>query len=162
MEIWKQIKGYENIYDISNKANVFSYTSNKKLKPQLDKDGYLILNLYKNKKGKTFKIHRLVCESFKINLHKKKEVNHINGIKSDNNINNLEWCTRSENVNHALTIGLKVPNRGEDLKFSKLTEKKVKEILTKKLNSNGKRYWGSKDLAKKFNIQQLKNIIFLR
>ena len=166
MEIWKPIKDYEGIYEISNLGRVKSLIRLKKgaknitylikekiLKQNFDKDGYCIINLYKNSKLKTFKIHRLVAECFIKNIDNKKQVNHINGIKHDNRLENLEWCTTSENVIHALRTGLKIPLKGENCKASKLTEKIVIEILTKKKESNGKKYWGAKEISLKYNIK---------
>lgn len=152
MEIWKTIKDFEN-YEISNHGNVRNKKTNKTLKPQMDKNNYSMVNLYLNKKLKTFKIHRLVCNAFLLNPFNKSQVNHINGIKSDNMLKNLEWCTPSENVKHALKTGLKIPLKGINCKVSKLTKEIVIDILTKKKESNGKKYWGVKDLALKYNIK---------
>ena len=152
MEVWKKIEGFEN-YDISNYGNVRSTYKNRILKPQNDKNNYYIINLWKNKKGKTFKIHRLVAIAFIPNLENKPQVNHINGIKKDNRVENLEWCTPSENMKHALKNGLKIPLKGEECKVSKATEEQVKEILIKKKNSNGAKYWGVKELSIKFNLK---------
>lgn len=167
MEVWKTIKGYEGYYEISNLGRVKSLarlkkgaknitylTKDKILKQNFDKDGYFLINLCKNSKLKTFKIHRLVADCFIKNIDNKKQVNHINGIKNDNRVENLEWCTQSENMTHALRTGLKIPLKGENCKVSKLTEKIVIEILTKKKESNGKKNWGAKEIALKYNIKQ--------
>lgn len=100
MEIWKDIKGYENLYQVSTYGNIKSYYRNKILKPKIDKDGYCLINLYKNKICKTFKIHRLVAQHFINNPNGYKEINHINEIKSDNHLVNLEWCTHKYNNNY--------------------------------------------------------------
>lgn len=109
MEIWKDIKGYENKYQVSNMGNVRSlnYKRTGKIKllnNRLDKDGYLIIDL--NNPRKTCKVHRLVAQHFIDNPENKAEVNHISGIKTDNNVSNLEWCTREENERHAWDNGL--------------------------------------------------------
>lgn len=97
-EIWKDIKGYENIYQISNKGNVkslnYKQTGREKiLKPSVDKDGYLFVCLCKNRKVKPFKVHRLVAEAFISNPNNYPCVNHKNEIKDNNRLENLEWCT---------------------------------------------------------------------
>ena len=111
-EIWKDIKGYEGIYQASNMGNIRSlyfynnryktkHYRKKLMKQSEDKQGYKIISLSKNKKQKTYKVHRLIAQTFIKNPDDKKEVNHIDGNKSNNEINNLEWCTRSENQIHA-------------------------------------------------------------
>lgn len=111
MQEWRDIKGYEGKYQVSNLGNVKSLNFHRKnkeclLTPKIDKDGYLEIALYKNGKSKYYRIHRLVAIAFISNNENKKEVNHINGIKSDNRVDNLEWCTSSENQVHAYKTGL--------------------------------------------------------
>lgn len=105
-EIWKDIKGYEGLYQISDRGNVksFKYGKERKLKPCKFGNGYLIINLSINGYYNSFNIHRLVCESFLPNPENKEQVNHKNGIKSDNRLDNLEWVTRSENAKHSFDI----------------------------------------------------------
>jgi len=100
----KSIKSYEN-YFINKKGEIFN--KNKKLTPTKNKGGYLLINLYKNKKYYTKYIHRLVAETFITNLRSYPQVNHINGIKTDNRVENLEWCTQSENMCHAYKNNLR-------------------------------------------------------
>ena len=77
------------------------------LKPVLQKNGYLTVSLNKNGKSKTVHIHRLVAETFLTNPDKLPEVNHKDGNKLNNCVENLEWCTSKENVQHSLEIGLR-------------------------------------------------------
>jgi transcriptional regulator of met regulon len=114
-EIWKDIPEYEGLYQISNLGNVRSQHSNrmngqkpgKLLKIALMKNGYMSLELRMSDTNKRHLVHRLIAESFIPNPDNKPVVNHINGIKTDNRIENLEWCTHSENVRHAINTGLR-------------------------------------------------------
>lgn len=106
-EIWKDIKGYEGLYQISNLGRVKSFKTkkNKYMTPKDDSRGYLQIQLV-NKEGirKTIKIHRIVAETFIPNPENKPCVDHINTIKKDNRVDNLRWCTKKENSNNPLTI----------------------------------------------------------
>lgn len=107
--IWKEIKGYENSYWINNFGyikRIYSNGSEKVLKQQLNKGGYLYVCLCKNGTKKFVRVHKLVAETFIKNDSKNKEINHINGIKTDNRVENLEYVSRSENLLHAYRCGL--------------------------------------------------------
>lgn len=104
-EIWKDIEGYEGLYQISNLGNVktlnYNHTGKEKiLKPKKDKYGYLEVGLYKEGKRKIYKIHRLVAEAFIPNPNKLPEVNHKDENKTNNHITNLEFCDRKYNCNY--------------------------------------------------------------
>lgn len=101
MIVWKSIKGHPG-YEVSNKGEVKSPT--RILKPIYDGGGYPMVQL----KRKNTKIHRLVAMAFLRNPHDKCCVNHINGNKKDNRVDNLEWVTYSENAKHAFRTGLHV------------------------------------------------------
>ena len=108
-EIWKDIKGYENIYQISNKGNVKSLGNNKTkkekiLKPSVDKGGYMFICLHKNGVKKKYLVHRLVAEAFYGRIPQGMQVNHINEIKSDNRLENLNLMTPKENCNWGTAI----------------------------------------------------------
>ena len=100
VEYWTNIKGNNN-YCVSTFGNVENMTTGKILQPQIDRDGYYIVSLCKNGKAKTFKIHRLVAEAFLENPDDKLCVDHIDGCKQNNNLNNLRWATTVENSRNA-------------------------------------------------------------
>ena len=100
----------------------------RQMKTKHDKDNYEVCGIRINGKSKTVKIHRLVADAFIPKKVGKTQVNHINGKKFDNTVWNLEWVNNSENIYHALTTGLKIPNKGEDVYCSKYTEKDIIKI----------------------------------
>lgn len=107
-ELWKDIKGLENQYQISSYGRVIrisKYGLKSFSLGSKDAHGYITVTI----KGKIFKIHRLVAEAFLPNPENKKTVNHKNGCKTHNHISNLEWATQSENNKHAFDNGLKKP-----------------------------------------------------
>ena len=103
-EVWKDFNGYH----VSNFGRVKSFKRGKQmiLKPMVDKKGYLSVALYKDGVRKYFYVHRLVARAFIPNPENKREVNHIDGHPLNNHVSNLEWCTQSENRQHAYDIGL--------------------------------------------------------
>lgn len=101
----KDIKGFEGLYAVTSCGKVWSYRSQKFLKPLLDKDGYLRVNLRKNEKLSRFGIHRLVAEAYIPNLEGKPQINHKDEDKTHNYINNLEWVTQAENNKHGTRLG---------------------------------------------------------
>lgn len=107
----KDIKDFEGLYQITDEGQVYSLRSNKYLKLRKDKDGYLLVNLYKDKKSYTKKVHRLVAEAFLDNPENKKEINHIDCCRDNNSVSNLEWATRKENIIWQAKNGTLFPNR---------------------------------------------------
>lgn len=102
VEIFKDIKGFEGYYQISNLGKVKSFHSkNKIIKNTINNQGYCYVRLFlKNKKTKLL-VHRLIAIAFIENPSNKKFINHIDGNKLNNDISNLEWCTHKENMQHA-------------------------------------------------------------
>lgn len=149
-ELWKEteIKGYF----ISNKGRIKGRTG-KILKQQIGKTGYYIISIYpngRNGKCKCLKIHRLVAEAFIPNLNNYPIINHIDGNKLNNNVENLEWCSYSYNTKHAYDNGLSKPIIGCNNVNSKLSEEDVKWIR-EHYKPNDKEF-GSRALARKFNM----------
>ena len=100
-EIWCPIKGYESLYEVSDKGRVKSigYGKERILKPGRNKDGYLLVSLYKNRE-KICYVHRLVCQTFIPNPDNLPQVNHIDEDKENNSVQNLEWCDSKYNNNY--------------------------------------------------------------
>ena len=110
-EIWKDIEGYEGLYQISNLGRVKSLKRKRRpqeklLSIQQFPNQYYFINLCRNGKNKSCLVHRLTANAFVRSRFKKQIVNHKNGIKTDNRVENLEWCTYIENIRHAKKIGL--------------------------------------------------------
>lgn len=125
------IKGFENLYEIDSRGKVFSIRNNIILKPYVNDGGYMKVNLYDNSGNcKKKYVHRLVAEAFIPNPENKQEVNHIDCNKKNNCVENLEWCTRNQNLKHSYDNGLK--RHGETHGMHKLTMCQVKDIRSKK------------------------------
>jgi hypothetical protein len=116
-EVWKDIEGYEGRYLISNQGRVKSlgFFSNplgfsiwvkriKFLNLHIDRYGYVYVSLSKNKHRRSFKVHRLVAQAFILNSENKPQINHRDGNKQNNCVDNLEWVTQSENNWHAFNV----------------------------------------------------------
>jgi hypothetical protein len=159
-EIWKNIKNYEGLYQISSYGKVKSLRrkrflhgkpiniyKQKFLKHGISLGGYYVVNLYKDSKRKMYRINRLVAIHFISNPLNKPEVNHLDGNKKNNYYKNLEWVTRVENEKHAYKIGLK-DIKGEKHWFAKLGEK---DILFIRNNRNN---FKQKELARMFFVDQ--------
>ena len=137
-EIWKDVVGYEGWYQVSDRGNVRSVDrvnhigsrySGRILKPSLNTGGYLHVGLHKNGIKKTKLIHRSVAEAFIPNPENHPEVNHLDEVKENNNVSNLEWCTSEHNNNYGTRnerLGKKVRavniETGEIIRFKSTSE----------------------------------------
>lgn len=128
-EIWKDIKDYEGLYQISNLGNIISFHHKKPkiLHQSITHCGYKQVDLYKNKKRKKIGVHILVAQAFVLGWFKGAEVNHKDLNKTNNYVDNLEWVTRNENQKHQ--YALYHPD------FKKYYCAKCNKELTKKVNT---------------------------
>ena len=151
-EIWKPIAGAEG-YEVSSLGHVRSLKHKRPLilktfVPSLSRYEYLFVRLCISGKPVAYAVHRLVAKTFIPNPEGKPCVNHINGIKADNRVENLEWCTPSENVIHAYKTGLKTALRGLTNPAAKLTPEQVEYV---RKNPSG---LTQVQLAEKFSVSQ--------
>lgn len=165
METWKPIPGFSR-YEASNtgKLRSLNYKNSgkiKELKPARSKDGYLQTMLQDDiGKYHSYKVHKFVTFAFYGVRPEGLEVNHQDGIKINTNIDNLEYCTRSQNMIHAFKNGLEEPLRGSANGMAKLTEQNVIEIR-KHVKESKSRFYGRDALAKKYGVSSshIKDII---
>lgn len=155
-EEWRDIKGYEGRYQVSNKGRVKTvdrYKSDGRHQPEairkteLDRHGYEFALLYNENGYKRHSVHVLVANVFIPNDDNKPQINHIDGNKINNNLNNLEWCTASENQLHARKIGLAVSRYGDDNTSTKVPDSSIKEM--RRLRNNG---FTLQQLADKYSV----------
>ena len=123
----KDIPEFEELYAITNDGRVWSKKRNHFMNPFLNQ-GYPQILLTKNKKVRCFRVHRLVASCFLAPIENKIIVNHKNGIKTDNRVENLEWCTVAENVQHSYKTGLQRIVKGDKHWSTKFTDKQVQEM----------------------------------
>lgn len=147
-EKWKPIKGYEGLYEVSNLGRINSLyggQSNKGgiLKAAKDKKGYERICLTKNGQKRNYSVHRLVALTFIDNPHNKPQVNHIDGVHSNNSLLNLEWVTSSENHKHAWDNKLRTFTVDQEKHLRDMHSKQSVEVCQYDLNGKYIRSWKS-------------------
>lgn len=157
MEQWKDIKGFEGAYMISTTGKVLSLPrpGTQQKEPilrslSLTKDGYKKVRLIGNGKDVTARVHRLVAEAFVPNPDNLETVNHIDGNKTNNNVENLEWADRHEQMYHAYKNNLKKPMRGTENANAKLTADQVSAIRKEYVRQS--KEFGTVALARKYGV----------
>ena len=166
MEAWKPVAGFENYYEVSDRGRVRSknrvqlrfngkmycpfHISGKVLKPYRTgkNDGYPTVNLIAEGVSVNKKVHRLVAEAFIPNENGYDQINHKDGNKDNNAVDNLEWIDGYGNINHGFDTGL-FP-LGEDKCNAKLTAEEVREI--RKIYKKGSKEYGAKPLSRKYGV----------
>lgn len=141
IECWKDVPGYEGRYQISYQGKIKSIQREVRCRNQIcsfyrvypekllsfnDIGGYKQVRLYKEGKSQDYLVHRLVAMTFISNPNQYEEVNHIDGDKSNNCVDNLEWCSRHQNIHHAIATGLLDP--GKSNRGRKFTSEHCKRI----------------------------------
>lgn len=138
-EVWKDVRGYEGLYQVSNFGRVKN--RNRLLKLQTKRDGYVGVALFKDGHRKDKLVHRLVAKAFIENAKGKLEVNHKDGVRTNNCVSNLEWCTRSENMRHKIYCSGRFPeNLHGPLRAVRCSE--TGEVF-RSLNEAARKYDGS-------------------
>lgn len=149
-ESWRDIPGYEGLYQVSSFGFVMSRertgTKGGVLKPDLNRSGYQQVRLYKGNKSQVFYVHRLVMLAF--NGDSTKQTNHINGQKADNRLSNLEYVTPSENAIHAIGLFGKWMGKGEESSQAKLSQAEVNQI------KDMRGQYSQRELARRFGISE--------
>lgn len=159
-KIWKDVEGYEEFFVVSNYGEVLSKRTNRILQLVKIKRGYLIFctRLYgRSSKAQSFRVHRLVAKTFLPNPENKPEVNHKDGDKTNNRVDNLEWVTSKENSLHAVSNGLHVSHNKGVCVLDKTRREEVISRYTPRCKTNGARA-----LSREFGVSHVTILRVLR
>lgn len=151
-EIWKDIPNYEGKYQISNMGRILNNHTKRVSKGVNHGNGYLYYTFHKDGKSKNFYVHRLVAEAFISNPENKRTVNHKDFDRTNNKVENLEWCTHSENLKHS----------SDHMSRSKLSKSILKDktvgVCYKKLENTYEAYLGSEYLGRRKTFEEAKKL----
>ena len=136
MEIWKPIRNFPS-YNVSSEGRIINIKTQRIIKPHKDEKGYEKVCLRKSGRQYTVRVHKIIAETF-LGEHSDLDVRHKNGNRSDNDISNLEWCTRKETISRAYEIGSKKPARHTPIRVIE----------------TGKEYFSIRECAKDINCWQ--------
>jgi hypothetical protein len=159
IEIWRPCYNYENYFEVSNQGQIRKKSDNKILKANKCSKGYLKIRLFVSKDNfKSHKVHRLVMNTFS-EIKNQPQVNHINGIKDDNRLENLEWSNNSHNIKHAWATGLFKPKQLTSLQSPHSTIFLHKEYgVFKNINEISKEFKCHRSAIRKHKLFNLKYI----
>ena len=149
LENFVDIHGYEGLYKVNNRGEILSVRSWKLLKAGRNSHGYMTVSLTKNGKSKTYKVHRLVAIAFIPNPNNYPYINHKDEDKTNNNVENLEWCSHKYNLNY----GTAIERRSEAIKLSPLKQRKAVVQLSL-LGEFVKEYRSTKEAAEETGIDR--------
>lgn len=157
--IWRKLTYQNCVYDrfeVSNNGKIRNSANKHIYKTVINKNGYeqVCVSLGGKDKKKIFRIHRAVAETFIPNPNNKRAVNHIDGNKSNNYVDNLEWVTDSENMFHAFNTGLAKTSKGIENANSKLSKEDIMYIKTMYMPRN--KQYGSRALGRKFGVDHMR------
>lgn len=157
-ELWKDIEGYEGLYQISNLGNVKNLRTEKVKVSSIANTGYKSITLYKNRTKKTFSVHRLVAQAFIPNPDNKPQVNHKDSNKINNCVDNLEWVTSKENIQHIISLGYK-PVCNTRGKFGKDNKQSIKIGQYDKSGNLINIYYGGNEIKRQLNLSTASHIL---
>lgn len=157
-EIWKDINGFEGYYQVSSTGRIKNVRTNSIKKLTTGNTGYAYVYLYKNNNKSNLTVHRLVAQAFIPNSDNLPQVNHKDGNKLNNNVENLEWCTAKENIRHIINMGFK-PVCNTKGKYGKDNKLSIKIGQFDKDDNLINIYYGGNEIKRKLNLSTCSHIL---